>query len=112
MKWICSQRVDFENYFSLFQLTSSLIAPPDLVIYLRASVSTLVKHIQNRGRQYENTIRLDYLQRLNQRYETWVKSYASGKLIIIDTDKHTSLEWSESKYYVIDKIDAELHGLF
>lgn len=103
---------DFENYFSLFQLTSSLIAPPDLVIYLRASVSTLVKHIQSRGRQYENTIRLDYLQRLNQRYETWVKSYASGKLIIIDTDKHNFIEQPESLRYVIDKIDAELHGLF
>lgn len=103
---------DFENYFSLFQLTSSLIAPPDLVIYLRASVSTLVKHIQSRGREYENTIRLDYLQRLNQRYETWVKSYDSGKMIIIDTDKYNFIEQPESLRYVIDKIDAELHGLF
>lgn len=103
---------DFENYFSLFQLTSSLIAPPDLVIYLRASVSTLVKHIQTRGREYENTIRLDYLQRLNQRYETWVKSYDSGKMIIIDTDKYNFIEQPESLRYVIDKIDAELHGLF
>ena len=69
---------DFENYFTLFNLVSSLIEPPDLLIYLRASIPTLVNQIQIRGRKYENTIRLDYLKRLNERYEAWVDSYNLG----------------------------------
>jgi deoxyadenosine/deoxycytidine kinase len=103
---------DFENYFSLFTLMSELIAPPDLVIYLKASVPTLVKRIQLRGREFENSIRLDYLLKLNQRYETWVKSYDLGKVLVVDVDKYDFSEKKEDLRYVIDKIDAELHGLF
>ncbi|HBS85646.1 MAG: deoxynucleoside kinase [Bacteroidetes bacterium GWF2_38_335] len=103
---------DFENYFSLFQLMSSLIQPPDLLIYLRASVPTLVNQIQKRGRKYENSIRLDYLKRLNERYEAWINSYTMGKMLIIDVDRNNFSEKSEDLREVINKIDAELHGLF
>jgi len=103
---------DFENYFTLFNLVSSLIEPPDLLIYLRASIPTLVNQIQIRGRKYENTIRLDYLKRLNERYEAWVDSYNLGKLLIVDADNHNFPDNSEDLSKVIDKINAELHGLF
>ncbi len=102
---------DFENYISLFELMSSFIQPPDLLIYLRASVSTLVEQIQKRGREYEESIRLDYLKLLNERYETWIKGYKLGKLLIINVD---TLDFTkpEDISVVIEKIDAELHGLF
>jgi len=103
---------DFENYFTLFNLVSSLIEPPDLLIYLRASIPTLVNQIQIRGRKYENTIRLDYLKRLNERYEAWVESYNLGKLLIVDADNHNFPDNPEDLSTVIDKINAELHGLF
>jgi deoxyadenosine/deoxycytidine kinase len=103
---------DFENYFTLFNLISSLIEPPDLLIYLRASIPTLVNQIQKRGRKYENSIRLDYLKRLNERYEAWVESYNLGKLMIVDADNYNFPENSEDLSTVIDKINAELHGLF
>lgn len=103
---------DFENYFTLFNLVSSLIEPPDLLIYLRASIPTLVNQIQIRGRKYENTIRLDYLKRLNERYEAWVESYNLGKLLIVDADNHNFPDNPEDLSKVIDKINAELHGLF
>jgi len=103
---------DFENYFTLFNLVSSLIEPPDLLIYLRASIPTLVNQIQIRGRKYENTIRLDYLKRLNERYEAWVESYNLGKLLIVDADNHNFPDNPEDLSIVIDKINAELHGLF
>lgn len=103
---------DFDNYLSLFELLSSLIQPPDLVIYLRASVPTLVNQIQKRGRKYENSIRLDYLKRLNERYEAWVNSYKYGKLLIVDVDNNNFSENPEDLRTVINKIDAELFGLF
>lgn len=103
---------DFENYFSLFQLCSSLIQPPDLTIYLRASVPNLVKRIQSRSREYENSISLMYLQKLNHRYETWIQSYNQGKVLIIDTDKIDFIENKEDLSKVINKIDADLFGLF
>jgi deoxyadenosine/deoxycytidine kinase len=103
---------DFENYFTLFSLISSLIEPPDLLIYLRASIPTLVNQIQKRGRKYENSIRLDYLKRLNERYEAWVESYNLGKLLIVDADNYNFPDNSEDLSTVIDKINAELHGLF
>lgn len=102
---------DFENYSTLFQLMMSLISPPDLLIYLRASVPTLVNQIQMRGREYENSIRLDYLKRLNERYEAWIESYKLGKLLIIDAD-HIDFNKPEDLRIVINKIDAQLHGLF
>ncbi len=103
---------DFDNYFSLFQLCSSLIQPPDLTIYLRASVPNLVKRIQSRSREYENNISLMYLQKLNHRYETWIQSFNEGKVLIIDTDKINFIENQEDLSKVINKIDAELFGLF
>jgi deoxyadenosine/deoxycytidine kinase len=103
---------DFENYFTLFNLISSLIEPPDLLIYLRASIPTLVNQIQKRGRKYENSIRLDYLKRLNERYEAWVESYNLGRMLIVDADNYNFPDNSEDLSTVIDKINAELHGLF
>jgi deoxyadenosine/deoxycytidine kinase len=103
---------DFENYFTLFNLISSLIDPPNLVIYLRASIPTLVNQIQNRGRKYESSIRLDYLKRLNERYEAWVESYKLGKMLIVDADNYNFPDSPEDLSVVIDKINAELHGLF
>ena len=103
---------DFENYFTLFNLVSSLIEPPDLVIYLRASVPTLVSQIDKRGRKYENNIRLDYLRRLNERYDSWVEAYNLGKLMIIDVDHTNFIDKPEDMSLVIDKVNAELHGLF
>jgi deoxyadenosine/deoxycytidine kinase len=103
---------DFENYTALFNVMSGLIQPPDLLIYLRASIPTLVKHIQSRGRDYEETIRLDYLKRLNERYEAWISSYDKGKLLIIDVDNIDFIENPKDLSEVINKIDANLHGLF
>jgi deoxyadenosine/deoxycytidine kinase len=103
---------DFENYFTLFNMLSSLIQPPDLVIYLRASVPTLVKQIQKRGRKYEDNIRLDYLKRLNERYEAWIDSYNMGRLLIVDVDNYNFIDKPEDLSVVIDKVNAEVHGLF
>ena len=103
---------DFDNYTKLFELTSSLIQAPDLLIYLRASVPTLVNQIQNRGRKYEDSIRLDYLKRLNERYEAWIANYDQGNLLIIDIDKTNFIENKEDISDVINKIDAKINGLF
>ncbi len=103
---------DFDNYLSLFNIMSSLIQPPDLLIYLRASIPTLVGHIQARGRDYEETIRLDYLKRLNERYEAWINGYSNGKLLIIDVDNIDFLGKPKDLSEVINKIDAQLNGLF
>ena len=103
---------DFENYQQLFCLMDSFVQEPDLLIYLRASTTTLVSQIQKRGRDYENSIRLDYLTRLNERYEAWVSEYAKGKLLIIDVDDINFSENEEDLGKVITKIDAEIHGLF
>ncbi|MBR74054.1 MAG: deoxynucleoside kinase [Dehalococcoidaceae bacterium] len=103
---------DFENYQQLFSLMDSFVQGPDLLIYLRASTTTLVSQIQKRGRDYENSIRLDYLTRLNERYEAWISEYAKGKLLIIDVDDINFSENEEDLGKVITKIDAEIHGLF
>lgn len=103
---------DFNNYFELFNLMSKLIEPPDLLIYLRASVPTLVKQIQLRGRAYESSIRLDYLTSLNKRYEEWIKNYNLGKVLIIDTDNLDFQNITKDLSYVIDKINAHINGLF
>ncbi len=103
---------DYNNYSSLFELMVSFIQSPDLLIYLKASVPTLVNQIQKRGRDYENSIRLDYLKKLNERYEDWINGYDQGKLLVIDVD-HTKFSESQSDLGdVIRKIDAEIHGLF
>jgi deoxyadenosine/deoxycytidine kinase len=103
---------DFDAYMRLFDLMEEFISPPDLLIYLNASVPTLVEQIQKRGRPYENSIRLDYLQRLNERYQEWIKGYDKGKLLIIDVDNNRFPENPEDLGNIISRIDAELHGLF
>ena len=103
---------DFENYRSLFELMVSFIQAPDLLIYLRASVPTLVNQIQKRGREYEESIRLDYLKSLNERYENWITGYNEGKKLIINVDKLDFTDKPEDLGFVIDRINAELHGLF
>lgn len=103
---------DFETYFSLFKLQETFIKPPDLLIYLRASVPTLVNQIQKRGRDYEESIRLDYLKRLNERYEAWISTYDQGKILIVDVDNNNFSEKAEDLGKIINGIDAELHGLF
>jgi len=103
---------DFENYRALFELMSSFIDAPDLLIYLRASVSTLVSQIAQRGRDYEESIRIDYLKKLNERYEEWIEGYDKGKLLIIDVDNIDFTNNPEDLGMIIEKINAEIHGLF
>ena len=103
---------DFENYSALFELVSALIKPPDLLIYLRSTVPNLVKQIQRRGRTYEEAIRLDYLKSLNQRYETWISKYKHSKLLIINVDEVNFADNPQDLGFVIEKIQAEIHGLF
>jgi deoxyadenosine/deoxycytidine kinase len=103
---------DFDNYRSLFDLMSTFIKPPDLLIYLRASVPTLVRQIQKRGRDYEESIRLDYLKQLNQRYEEWIESYDLGKKLIVNVDSMDFTTNPDDLGFVIDRINADLHGLF
>ena len=102
---------DYENYQALFELMSSFLQAPDLLIYLRASVPTLVRQIQKRNRDYEQSIRLDYLKALNKRYENWISSYNKGKLLIIESDD-IDLEKPEDLSTVIDQINGSLNGLF
>ncbi len=103
---------DFENYTSLFNLMLSLVKPPDLLVYLRSSISNLVSQIQKRGREYESSIRLDYLQGLNERYEQWIESYRDGKKLILDVDELKFEDNPRDLSTVIDRIDAVLNGLF
>ena len=103
---------DFDNYKELFSLMDSLVEGPDLLIYLRASVPTLVEQIQKRGREYENSIRLDYLTQLNKRYEEWIEQYDQGNLLIIDVDDLNFSENTEDLGSIIEKIDSKMHGLF
>jgi deoxyadenosine/deoxycytidine kinase len=103
---------DYENYQSLFELMSSFIQPPDLLIYLRADVPTLVRNIQKRGRDYEASIRLDYLKSLNERYENWINGYTEGKLLIFDVDHINFQENAEDLGTIIERVQVNLHGLF
>ena len=102
---------DFENYSDLFDLMMSLVNPPDLLIYLRSSIPNLVSQIQKRGREYEKSIRIDYITGLNERYENWIKDYKS-RLLILDVDRLTFESNPEDFSEICDKIDAELFGLF
>jgi len=103
---------DFENYFSLFKTMSSQIQAPDLLIYLRSSIPTLVAHIQSRGREYEGSMSLDYLKRLNQRYEQWISGYKDGKLLIINSDEVDFQNNPEDLGQIVNLVQGELHGLF
>lgn len=102
---------DYDNYQSLFNLMVSFLKAPDLLIYLRASVPTLMRQIAKRNREYEQSIRLDYLSNLNDRYEEWIGNYKEGKLLIIDIDE-IELEKPEDLGSVVEKIEASLNGLF
>ncbi len=103
---------DYKNYNSLFDLMENLVTPPDLLIYLRADIKTLVGQIHKRGRAYENSISIEYLSRLNERYEAWISQYNKGKLLIIDVDNLDFVENQEDLGKIIDRIDAQVHGLF
>jgi deoxyadenosine/deoxycytidine kinase len=103
---------DFENYTRLYETISSLISPPDLVIYLKAGIPTLVNQIQKRGRDYEENLRLDYLRRLNEYYEAWASKFTAGKLLTIDVDNCNFADKSEDLGDVINRVQAELFGLF
>jgi len=103
---------DFENYKSLFDLMEDVVEGPDLLIYLRSSIPNLVAQIHKRGREYENTISIDYLSRLNERYEAWAHSYDKGNLLIVDVDNLNFVDNPEDLGSVINRIDAELNGLF
>jgi deoxyadenosine/deoxycytidine kinase len=103
---------DFDNYFDFFQNLRQLIQPPDLLIYLQASVPTLVGQIQKRGREYEENIRLDYLKRLNEYYNKWIEQYKEGQLLVINVDKNKFAENEEHLGEIIRKIDSQLYGLF
>lgn len=103
---------DFDNYFSLFQIMSKQIKAPDLLIYIKASIPTLVDHIQTRGRDYEGNMSLDYLKRLNTKYNNWIDNYTEGKLLVIDADNVNFVENQEDLGNIISAVDAELHGLF
>ncbi|HEV3251375.1 MAG TPA: deoxynucleoside kinase [Puia sp.] len=103
---------DYNNYFQFFQTLKRMVQPPDLLIYLQASVPTLVGQIQKRGREYEENIRLDYLKRLNELYNKWIDNYKEGPLLVIDIDKNKFPENEEHLGEIIIKIDAQLYGLF
>ena len=103
---------DFENYSSLFELMESFVKGPDLLIYLRSSIPNLVNQIHKRGRDYENTISIDYLSRLNERYEAWITKYEKGNLLIIDVDNLDFVANPEDLGDIINRIDAEINGLF
>jgi deoxyadenosine/deoxycytidine kinase len=103
---------DFNNYYDLFHLMTSQIKAPDLLIYLKADVSTLVSHIQARGRDYEGSMSLDYLKSLNDRYNQWIESYDEGKLLVIDANKVDFINKPADLGDIINKVDAELYGLF
>ncbi len=103
---------DFENYSNIFQSIIHYIKPPDLLIYLKASVPTLVNNIQKRGRDYESAIRLDYLSKLNDKYDKWINNYKEGKVMILDKDNLDFTNNPEDLGGIIQNIEAELFGLF
>ncbi|WP_207425304.1 deoxynucleoside kinase [Pedobacter sp. SYSU D00535] len=103
---------DYENYRAIFENMTSFIKAPDLLIYLKASVPTLVNNIQRRGREYEAGIRLDYLSKLNDKYTKWIGNYKNGKLLVLDKDKLDFANNPEDLGYIIQSIEREMHGLF
>lgn len=103
---------DFDNYLTLFNTMVSQIKPPDLMIYLKAGIPTLVNHIQTRGREYEGNMSLDYLKRLNNRYDKWMSDYKEGPLLVINSDDIDFINRPEDLGVIIQKVQAEIHGLF
>lgn len=103
---------DFDNYLDLFRTMKSQIRPPDLLIYLKADIPTLVKHIHERGRHYEGNISLEYLKRLNDKYNKWIENYNEGNLLVVPVDNKDLKGNEEHLGELINSIQAELHGLF
>ena len=103
---------DYENYRAIFDNMTAYIKPPDLLVYLKASVPTLVNNIQRRGREYEIGIRIDYLSKLNEKYQKWIGGYDLGKLLIIDKDVIDFANNTEDMATVVQLIERELNGLF
>ncbi len=108
---LMSQR-DYDNYASLFDLMELIVTPPDLLIYLKASIPTLVRNIHSRGRDYEKSINIDYLSNLNKRYDDWIDHYDKGKLLVIEVDNLNFVQKPEDLGTIIEKVNAEIHGLF
>ncbi len=103
---------DFENYYTFFQSLKSMLQPPDLLIYLKGSIPTLVDHIDKRGREYEENIRLDYLKRLNHYYNRWIDNYQEGAVVIVDINENQFEHNQEDLGKVISKVESEINGLF
>ncbi len=103
---------DFDNYSSLFDLMVSLVKAPDLLIYLKASIPTLVSQIQKRGRDFEAGIRIDYLKGLNDLYDNWIDNYSDGKKLVINVDDIKFEDNPKDLSLIIDRINAQLNGLF
>ena len=97
---------DFKNYQELFELLESLIKGPDLLVYLRSSIPNLVNKIHKRGRDYENSISIDYLSRLNERYEAWISTYDKGEILVIDVDDLDFVEKKDDFMKIVSKIDG------
>ncbi|QQL48361.1 deoxynucleoside kinase [Mucilaginibacter ginkgonis] len=103
---------DFENYNNIFDNITSFIKPPDLLIYLKASVPKLVNNIQRRGREYEIGIRLDYLSKLNEKYQKWITNYNLGKLLVIDMENLDFANNTEDLATIVQLVEREINGLF
>jgi deoxyadenosine/deoxycytidine kinase len=99
---------DFQNYRSLFELMESTVSPPDLLIYVRSSIPNLVSKIHKRGREYENSISIDYLSRLNERYEAWISTYDKGELLIIDVDDIDFVNNQVDLKNIIQEVDKKI----
>ncbi len=103
---------DYENYQSIFDNITEYIKPPDLLVYLKASVPTLVNNIQRRGREYETGIRIDYLSKLNEKYDKWIKDYKLGKLLVLDKDTLDFANNPEDLSFIVQAVEREINGLF
>jgi deoxyadenosine/deoxycytidine kinase len=103
---------DYRNYMEIFQSMITFVKPPDLLIYLKASVPKLVRQIEKRGRDFEYSIRLDYLRQLNKQYEAWISNYRDGKLLTIDVDRLDFVENIDDFSSIVTKVDYELNNLF
>ena len=103
---------DYANYASVFNLMKTFVSAPDLLIYLKSDVPNLVKKIYKRGREYEASISIEYLSKLNQKYEKWISNYTEGKLLVIEVDDLDFVEKPEDFGFILEKIEAELNGLF
>jgi len=103
---------DFDTYFTLFKNMSAQVKPPDLLIYLKAEIPTLVSHIHDRGRDYEGNMSLDYLKKLNERYNEWIEGYKDGNLLVVKVDNLDFKNNVQDYGKIVEMINAQLHGLF